>query len=203
MVYNPGFLAYSLSSHDKSLPQLPTNKLKSSRLWTHGPDWLLNKSDWPTWTPTSVLHLQAEEDDLPAVPHTPEPTKSESGILSIVNISTFLAMVEDLQRLFKLESLQTVLECQNVTWHFIPKCAPWYDGSWERMVGITKQAIKKTLGRAFVTLKQLETIVVEIKAMLNDRPLTYISPDLFDPEPTHTITVIVWKENMPSTSPSR
>ena len=51
------------------------------------------------------------------------------------------------------------------------------------MVGLTKQAIKKTLGRAFITLQQLETIVTEIEAMLNDRPLTYVSPDLSDPEP--------------------
>ena len=42
---------------------------------------------------------------------------------------------------------------------------------------------KKTLGRAFVSLEQLETITVEIEAMLNNRPLTYLSPDLDDPEP--------------------
>ena len=42
---------------------------------------------------------------------------------------------------------------------------------------ITKQAVKKTLGRAFVTLEQLETFIVEIKAMLNDKPLTYVSSD--------------------------
>ena len=29
----------------------------------------------------------------------------------------------------------------------------------------------------------LETVVVEIEAMLNDRPLSYVSPDLSDPEP--------------------
>ena len=51
------------------------------------------------------------------------------------------------------------------------------------MIDLTKQAINKTLGRAFVTLMQLENIEVEIEAMLNDRPLTYVSPDLADPEP--------------------
>ena len=51
------------------------------------------------------------------------------------------------------------------------------------MVDLTKQAIKKTLGRAFVTLQQLETIITEIEVMLNDRPLTYVSPDLSNPEP--------------------
>ena len=99
------------------------------------------------------------------------------------NTSTFLAAAEDLQRLFESETLKGALERQNVTWHFIPKHAPWYAGFWERMIGLTKQAVKKTLGRAFVSLRQLETIVVEIEAMLNDRPLAYVSPDLSDPEP--------------------
>ena len=99
------------------------------------------------------------------------------------NASTYLAAAEDLQKLFESEALKGALEAQKVTWDFIPKRAPWYGGFWERMIGLTKQAMKKTLGRAFVTLKQLETITVEIEAMLNDRPLTYVSSDLSDPEP--------------------
>jgi len=34
-----------------------------------------------------------------------------------------------------------------------------------------------------VSLPVLETIVVEIEAILNDRPLTFVSSDLGDPEP--------------------
>ena len=99
------------------------------------------------------------------------------------NASTFLAAAEELEKLMTSETLKEALEGQNVSWHFIPKRAPWYGGFWERMIGLTKQALKKTLGRAFVTLNQLETIIVEIEAMLNDRPLTYVSPDLTDPQP--------------------
>ena len=44
-------------------------------------------------------------------------------------------------------------------------------------------AIKKTLGRSFISLAELETIATEIKAMLNDTALTYISSDHSDPEP--------------------
>jgi len=50
-------------------------------------------------------------------------------------------------------------------------------------IRLTKQVLKKTLGRIFITLKQLETVVTEIEAMLNDRPLTYVSSDVIDPEP--------------------
>ena len=39
------------------------------------------------------------------------------------------------------------------------------------------------LGRTFISLLAIQTIVVEIEAILNDRPLTYTSTDLNDPEP--------------------
>ena len=41
----------------------------------------------------------------------------------------------------------------------------------------------KILGRSFVTLSELQTIVVEVEAILNDRPLTYISSDIHDDAP--------------------
>ena len=43
--------------------------------------------------------------------------------------------------------------------------------------------IKKVLGRRHVYLQTLETIVVEIEAILNDRPLTFVSSEMGDPEP--------------------
>jgi len=51
------------------------------------------------------------------------------------------------------------------------------------LIGLTKQAIKKTLGRAFISLDQLQTVVIEIESMLNDRPLTYVNSDLQDSQP--------------------
>jgi len=69
---------------------LSTDQLKSSALWTHGPDWLLNRFAWPTWTPTSILHLQAaEEKASPGNPHSENITESTPCILSIVDISRY------------------------------------------------------------------------------------------------------------------
>ena len=56
-------------------------------------------------------------------------------------------------------------------------------GFWERLIGLTKQAIRKTLGRTFISLQQLQTVIVEVESMLNDRPLTYVNSDLQDPQP--------------------
>ena len=50
-------------------------------------------------------------------------------------------------------------------------------------MGLTKLALKKTLGHNYATLESLQVIIFEIEALLNDRPLTHVSPDLRDPEP--------------------
>ena len=85
--------------------------------------------------------------------------------------------------LFKSALLAETLSSKGVTWKFIPKRAPWYIGFWERLIGLTKTALKKILGQTFATLTSLQTI-------LNDRPIAYIPSDVNDPEhltPTHLL----------------
>ena len=98
--------------------------------------------------------------------------------------------MEEIKQLLQSPSLKEALEHHSITWLFLPKQAPWYSGFWERLVGLTKQALRKMLGRAFITLPVLHTTVVETEAVLNDRPLTYISSDDSDvelPTPAHLI----------------
>ena len=68
-------------------------------------------------------------------------------------------------------------------WQFVSKRAPWYGGFWEGLIGLTKTTLKKVLERTFISLINLQIIVVEIEAIFNDHPLTYTSTDLNDPEP--------------------
>ena len=48
---------------------------------------------------------------------------------------------------------------------------------------MTKTVVRKVLGKSFITLEALQTLTVEIEAVLNDRPLTYQLSDIVDPEP--------------------
>ena len=50
---------------------------------------------------------------------------------------------------------------------------------WERLFGLVNQTLKKVMGRAYIILLILQTIV-EIEAVLNDRPLMYVSSDVSD-----------------------
>ena len=51
------------------------------------------------------------------------------------------------------------------------------------MIGLTKSTIKKVLGRTHVSLTTLQTLVIKVEMVLNDRPLIYVSPDITDSEP--------------------
>jgi len=97
--------------------------------------------------------------------------------------TTFQASTEELKDIYSLEEVRATLNREGVTWKFIPRKAPWFGGFWERLIGLTKSAIKKVLGRTHISLQTLQTIVVEVEVLLNDRPLTYISDDPKDPEP--------------------
>ena len=109
--------------------------------------------------------------------------KSLPQVIVSDNGSTYLSAAEKLRELLSPRRLAESLGKRGIVWKFIPKHAPWYGGWWERLIELTKTALKKTLGRANVSLIVLETLVVEVEAVLNDRPLTYTPSKCDDMDP--------------------
>ncbi|KIH57792.1 hypothetical protein ANCDUO_12013 [Ancylostoma duodenale] len=63
---------------------------------------------------------------------------------------------------------------ERLQWNFITPFSPGKGGFYERLVGSVKNALKKTVQKAILTSKTLETLVTEIEGFLNSRPLTPI-----------------------------
>ena len=99
------------------------------------------------------------------------------------NATTYTAAANHLRKLFNSPAVLEALSRKGTEWRFIPARAPWYGGFWERLIGLTKTSLEKILGRRFVSMETLQTIVTEIEAVLNDRPLTHVSSNLHDLEP--------------------
>jgi len=64
------------------------------------------------------------------------------------NATTYTLAAEELTQLLSSQAIRTVLGREGITWRFITKKAPWFGGYWETLIGLTKMAIKKTLGRS-------------------------------------------------------
>ncbi|KAF0306014.1 hypothetical protein FJT64_022433 [Amphibalanus amphitrite] len=61
---------------------------------------------------------------------------------------------------------------RSVTWKFIPEAAPWWGGYWERLVGVTKKALRITLHQCHLTFEELSATMYELVFFINLRPLT-------------------------------
>ncbi|XP_028514956.1 uncharacterized protein LOC110239437 [Exaiptasia diaphana] len=60
---------------------------------------------------------------------------------------------------------------------------PWWGGFYERLVGLTKRFLKKTIGKACLGFVELNTVLTEVEAVPNSRPLTYTYSDIEDGPP--------------------
>ncbi|XP_062557045.1 uncharacterized protein LOC134221894 [Armigeres subalbatus] len=90
----------------------------------------------------------------------------------------------ELRNLLKSQSLeQKVSEfCQvrRTTWHFIAPRAPHQGGLWESNVKCMKNHLYKSLSESHLTYEEINTLLIQIEAILNSRPLIPMNDDPFD-----------------------
>ena len=93
------------------------------------------------------------------------------------NAKTFKSSAGEVAKIARSSEVQTQLANKGVSWDFIVERPPWHGGFWERMVRCVKRCLKKSIGRTSLTFEELRTILVEVEATLNNRPLTYTYDD--------------------------
>ncbi|KAH7721647.1 Pao retrotransposon peptidase family protein-like protein [Aphelenchoides avenae] len=71
-------------------------------------------------------------------------------------------------------SVEPISSPNNITWHTITDHAPWRGGTYERMIGLIKDCLTKTLGRSRPTVDHYQTLLAQAEYIVNTRPLTYI-----------------------------
>ena len=69
---------------------------------------------------------------------------------------------------------------QGVSWKFITERASHRGGHWERVCRQLKEPLRKVLGKALLNYTEMMTVLTDIEAMINSRPLTYIGDDIKD-----------------------
>jgi len=75
------------------------------------------------------------------------------------------------------------LQQDGIVWHFIPQRGSHFGGLWEAGVKSMKYHLRRVLGNVKCTYEELSTILCQVEACLNSRPITPLSSDPADIQP--------------------
>lgn len=88
--------------------------------------------------------------------------------------------------MFSRVSFREIVEksgVERIKWRFNPPTGSWWGGFWERLIGILKPLLRKVLGRSSLSYEDLATLICDCEAIINSRPITFLSNDPEDLTP--------------------
>ncbi|KRY17347.1 hypothetical protein T12_7757, partial [Trichinella patagoniensis] len=115
------------------------------------------------------------------------------------NFRSFRSAASELRRLWEgvdVDQVQSELAGQRIQWIFNPPRAPWMGGYWERLIRSVKESLRKVLGQALLDDEELRTILCEVEACLNARPLTLVEERPEGPVPLSPFQLLTGRAYM-------
>ncbi|CAK1587336.1 unnamed protein product [Parnassius mnemosyne] len=100
------------------------------------------------------------------------------------NGTNFVGAAKELRRMFEVgknnmaKEIAELLANDSTTWHFIPPKAPNFGGLWEAGVKSAKQHLSRISGATRLTYEEMTTLLAQIEACLNSRPLCQMDDTL-------------------------
>ncbi len=73
------------------------------------------------------------------------------------------------------DQIVNTLADEGIQWTFIPPRAPRWGGKWESAVRCVKLHLQRAIGNTTLTYEQMRTLLAQISAVVNSRPLCYTS----------------------------
>ncbi|XP_055918643.1 uncharacterized protein LOC129950746 [Eupeodes corollae] len=109
------------------------------------------------------------------------------------NGTNFVGAEKELKDQFQLINKNALLSkftSPHTKWYFNPPAAPHMGGSWERLIGTVKKILREVMGNRRLNDETFQSALIEIEAVVNSRPLTYVTLGPDDEEaltPNHFI----------------
>lgn len=93
------------------------------------------------------------------------------------NAKTFKRTSKELEAIFASPKMEKYLDGRQIKWQFYLERCAWWGGFIERMVQTVKRSLKKVVGNAVLSHLEFVTILYEIEALINARPITWLYND--------------------------
>ncbi|XP_043492371.1 uncharacterized protein LOC122517840 [Polistes fuscatus] len=78
------------------------------------------------------------------------------------------------------EKLARTVAIDQIEWKFNPPTAAWWGGFWERLNGILKRLLRRTLRKSSLNYEEMMTVLLDCEAIINSRPITFLSENKQD-----------------------
>ena len=142
-----------------------------------------------TCATTRALHLEVlMKIDAPEIVMAIDRFIGRRGVPEVLysdNAKQFLKADRDIAQQWEeaMVVLQRHAAEKKIVWRKICERVPWWGGFYERQVGSVKRLFLKLVGKARLTVKEIETVLCKVEATLNSRPVTYQYNDHREPMP--------------------
>ncbi|XP_070075664.1 uncharacterized protein [Drosophila takahashii] len=158
-------------------------------LWWNGPQWLRDNDQY-------LVKLNDSRPDLTFLAALRRfiSLRGKCSKIYSDNGTNFIGAKRSLDEMQELLSSQThkdtvssTLADDGIQWVLIPPRAPHWGGKWESAVRCVKLHLRRITGNSTLTLEQMRTLLAQISAVINSRPLchtpdtetNYLSPAYF------------------------
>jgi hypothetical protein len=95
------------------------------------------------------------------------------------------------------EKVQNFLAVTEIHWQFNLSRSPWWGGQFERLIGLVKRALYKTIGGGCLKWNEMQEVLLDVEVALNNRPLSYMEDDIQMPTLTPNSMLFVNSNNIP------
>ena len=108
---------------------------------------------------------------------------SRRGLPSVIysdNAKTYKCAEKNIIQCYEILNsppFKAYLAESSIEWKYICPLSPWWGGFWERLMKTIKIPMKKILGKSFLSSDEFTTVLTEVEAMVNSRPIVPVNDD--------------------------
>ncbi|XP_015119042.1 uncharacterized protein LOC107042495 [Diachasma alloeum] len=173
----------------QQMGQLPATRISPARAFLHTAVDYAGPFDILKWRPTNAqpaVHLELGNRQTTATfTGAYKRFTGRRGIPAVMysdNATTFFGAADILEKIYRQPSeenqrVQAALATHGTQWSFSPPRVPHFGGKWEAAVKSTKHHLKRVLGSTTLTYEELNSMIIQIEACLNSRPICLMSDD--------------------------
>ncbi|GBN07343.1 hypothetical protein AVEN_96605-1 [Araneus ventricosus] len=129
------------------------------------------------WSDSTIVISWMKKESRDLKTGRPSDIFSDNGTNFVGANNELLKILKGLFKRESAEKFEDFLASEGIKWHFNPPATPHFGGLWEAGVKSLKGHLKRVVGNTILTHEEFFTIITQVEAVLNSRPLCPLSED--------------------------